>query len=115
TCGTVSSRTLGTATDLWGLSSLEPADVNNTDFFVLVNAGGGTKARYIDGVTVTVSYAPKPPTSLTATQISTSQVNLAWTDNSTLEDEFHIERCNGATCANWVDIATVAANTTSYS
>lgn len=54
------------------------------------------------------------PTNLTATAVSTSQIDLAWTDNSSIEDGFSIERSpNGVT--GWTEIATVGANITVYS
>ncbi len=58
---------------------------------------------------------PAAPTSLTATAVSASQINLAWTDNATNEQGFKIERCAGSGCSNFSEIATVGANVTSYS
>lgn len=55
----------------------------------------------------------KPPTDLSATVASISQINLAWTDNSDNETNFRIERSpNGLN--SWVEIAQLAANTTTY-
>jgi hypothetical protein len=51
---------------------------------------------------------PTAPGNLTATAISSSQINLAWDDNSTDEDSFSIERDNEF-------LATVSPNVTSYS
>ncbi|HJX93205.1 MAG TPA: fibronectin type III domain-containing protein, partial [Pyrinomonadaceae bacterium] len=58
---------------------------------------------------------PAAPASLTATATSTSQVNLAWTDNSSNEDGFKIERCSGANCTNFTQVATVGVNVWTYS
>ena len=58
---------------------------------------------------------PAAPTGLTASAVSSSQINLAWTDNATNENGFKIERCTGAGCSNFAQIATVGANVTSYS
>ena len=44
----------------------------------------------------TAAPVPAGPTNLTATVISTTQINLAWTDNATTEGGFQIERSNGA-------------------
>jgi hypothetical protein len=41
-------------------------------------------------------------------------INLAWTDNSSNETGFKIERCQGAGCTNFAEIAQVGANTTTY-
>jgi hypothetical protein len=40
---------------------------------------------------------------------------LAWTDSATNENGFKIERCAGATCSNFVQIATVGANVKIFS
>ncbi|MBA4158545.1 MAG: S8 family serine peptidase [Gemmatimonadetes bacterium] len=58
--------------------------------------------------------APAAPSHLTASAASTSQINLSWTDNSTDEDGFEIERCQDSGCSSWSQIATVGANTTTY-
>jgi carboxypeptidase T len=58
---------------------------------------------------------PNPPSNLTATAASTSQINLAWTDTASNETGYKIERCTGAGCSNFAQIATVGANVTSYS
>ena len=39
---------------------------------------------------------PEPPSNLTATVISSTQIDLAWSDNSTSEDGFKIERKAGS-------------------
>ncbi|MEW5870958.1 MAG: fibronectin type III domain-containing protein [Chloroflexota bacterium] len=57
--------------------------------------------------------APEAPTSLSATAYSSSQINLAWTDNSSDESDFHIERSpNGS--SSWSEVAQVNTGTTSY-
>ena len=58
--------------------------------------------------------APAAPTGLTATAASSSRIDLAWTDASTDETQFRIERCAGAGCSNFAQVATVAQNVTSY-
>ena len=58
---------------------------------------------------------PNPPSNLTAAAISASQINLTWKDNDNSETGFKIERCTGAGCSNFAQIATTGANVTSYS
>ena len=55
------------------------------------------------------------PSGLQATAVSASQVNLTWSDNSASESGFGIERCSGAGCTSFVQIAQVGANVTSFS
>ena len=59
--------------------------------------------------------APAAPSGLVASATSPSNINLAWSDNSTDETGFAIERCTGAGCTNFAPLATAAANATSYS
>lgn len=56
--------------------------------------------------------APLAPSSLTATAVSSSRINLAWTDNSTDEDGFKIERSLDG--VNFTEITSVGAGVTTY-
>lgn len=56
---------------------------------------------------------PSAPSALAATAVSTTQINLSWTDNSHNETGFYIERATGA--GSFSQIAQVGANVTSYS
>lgn len=58
--------------------------------------------------------APAAPSNLTATALSSSQIRLNWTDNANNEDGFRIERCTGQFCSNFTQIASVGANTTTF-
>ncbi len=58
---------------------------------------------------------PGAPSNLTASALSRSQINLTWTDSSANESGFKIERCAGANCSNFAQIATVSANVKTYS
>jgi len=56
---------------------------------------------------------PAPPTDLHTTAVTASQVDLAWTDHSTVENGFSIERKTGAT-GTWAEIGTVGPNVTAF-
>jgi parallel beta-helix repeat protein len=62
----------------------------------------------------TLACQPAAPSSLNATAVSASQINLAWADNATDESAYRVERSpNGST--GWVEIANLPANSTAYS
>jgi len=62
----------------------------------------------------TLPGVPKAPSSLTATAVSASKINLAWADSSDNEDGFTIERKIGV-AGTYKQIAGVGANVKSYS
>ena len=60
-----------------------------------------------------IASPPAAPTDLTATAISSSQIDLSWTDNASDETGFRIERSpNGS---DWAEIDTTSADDTTYS
>ncbi len=62
--------------------------------------------------TPTPGQPPAAPTNLVATAISSSQIGLSWTDNSTNETGFQIQR--SGTGVAFTFVATVHANVTTY-
>jgi titin len=73
---------------------------------------GPDVSAYGGPASATTLPAPAAPTNLTATAVSSSRINLAWTDNATNETGFWIERStNGSTFSA---IAIVGTNSTSY-
>ena len=65
-------------------------------------------------LTVNTTVPPNAPSGLTATAISASQINLAWTDNSNSESGFVIEQCRNKNCNNFVLVGQVGANVTTF-
>ncbi|HET6445235.1 MAG TPA: S8 family serine peptidase, partial [candidate division Zixibacteria bacterium] len=81
---------------------------------LVANAIGRENRLWLNrGSGLPVSNWPAAPTHLYATSDSQSEIDLSWQDNATDETAYHIERSpNGST---WADIATVTANTTTFS
>jgi hypothetical protein len=63
--------------------------------------------------TPTPTPTPAAPSNLIATAVSSSEIDLSWTDNSDNETEFKIERSTDAGIT-FTEIATVGANVTTY-
>jgi hypothetical protein len=58
--------------------------------------------------------APAAPSNLTASPAGFSGINLFWDDNSSDEFSFEIERCTGASCSSFSQLAVVIDNVTNY-
>jgi hypothetical protein len=80
------------------------------------NAGrvSGQSAQSCATTGSSISSVPSSPSNLKATAASTSQMNLTWTDSSSNESGFGIDRASSV-LGPWTQIATVGANVTSYS
>jgi membrane-bound lytic murein transglycosylase len=89
-----------------------------TTYYYRVRAhrsGDNVYSSYSNVSSATTTGCPLPaPSSLTANALSSSQINLSWSDNSTDETSFRVERSPNGT-SSWDEIGNVAANTTSYS
>jgi hypothetical protein len=92
-----------------------PVSGNHTLSF-LVTGKSATSTEYKIGIDRIDFLSPPPatPSNLVATPVSSSQINLAWSDNSNDESGFVIESSldgvNG-----WTALVTTAANVTSFS
>lgn len=72
-------------------------------------------SAYSNTVSVnTTGLSPAAPGNLAATPAHSTRIDLSWADNSNNENEFQIERCAGAGCADFLQIAEVNANVTTY-
>lgn len=71
-------------------------------------------SSYSNTASAATPALPAAPANLAAKVLSSSQIKLTWTDKSTNEDGFQIERCMGQTCTSFALIGTVAKNTSTY-
>jgi len=90
-------------------TSYSDTSVNVTEgtaYYYRVKAGNSNgESLYSNDASIITP--PKAPSNLTASAVSSSQINLSWTDNSSVEDGFKIEKKAG--------FAIVGANITAYS
>jgi len=110
----------GTYTQI-GTAAANSTTYNNTGltegttYFYRVRAvnSAGNSANSNEASTSTPISPPAAPANLSATAVSASQINLSWTDQSTNETGFQIERKIGAD-GTYARIGTAAANATAY-
>jgi len=80
-----------------------------TAVLTVIDPGGWSDTA---SVLVTAAGPPVAPTNLAAAAVSSSQINLSWTDNSNDEAGFAIEQ--PVSGGSWALIAQVGANVTTY-
>jgi hypothetical protein len=76
------------------------------------NASGSSAYSNAASAT-TPAAAPAAPSLLTSTAVSPNQINLSWTDNSSNETGFKVERAPSSSGA-WTQIGTTGTNVASY-
>jgi len=102
-----------------GLIKATTPTITNTEIKAAIEQNVDSKAA-LSGLVATGGRVnannifPATPTVLSATAFSGTRIDLAWTDNSSNEDGFRIERKTGAG-GTWSQIDTASANTTTYS
>ena len=116
-------RRVGTGT--WSLLATKDTNVvSHTDTAAAGNTARTAYSYYVkacngSGCSPTTNYAvvPYKPTSLRATAVSSSRINLKWVDESSNETGFQIERKNGSCLStnSWSKIKTARQNVTSCS
>jgi fibronectin type 3 domain-containing protein len=79
-----------------------------------INTAGAGSSGIVSATTLAQVVAPAAPTNLAASVVSSSRIDLSWNDASNNEESFKIDRCTGAGCSSYTEIASVAANTNSY-
>ncbi len=89
--------------------------VSGTTYYYRIKAESAVGASGYSSTAsaTTQGTAPAAPTALAAAAASSSQINLTWTDNSTNETGFAIERA-ASSSGPWSAVTTTAANASSY-
>ena len=91
----------------------DSADEPSETFYVnLTSPLGGTLADSQGVGTIQNDDPPAAPTNLILTAVSSTQINLAWTDNANNESGYYVER--SVSGGGWTRIATLPANAISY-
>jgi phosphodiesterase/alkaline phosphatase D-like protein len=90
---------------------------SGTTYYYRVRAtnGNGDSANTSTASATTSVTVPAAPSGLTATAVSSSQINLAWTDNSNNETGFKIDQATNSGFTTGLTTVTVGANVTTYS
>ena len=76
--------------------------------------GDSSYTSEANGVLTCSVTVPTAPSNLQATVVSSTQINLTWTDNSSNEDGFKVERKTGA-AGTYAVVKTTSAGVTTYS
>jgi fibronectin type 3 domain-containing protein len=88
---------------------------NSTPYYYRVRASNADGySDYSNVASATLPVIPPAPSNLSANAVSSSEVDLSWTDNSDNETEFKIERSADAGIT-FTEIGTVGANVTAFS
>ena len=82
-------------------------------YFIIVDGGQGDFGDFTFTAVPTIQLAPAPPSNLTATAVSSTQIDLAWQDNANDELGFRINRSLDG--SNFTEIASVGSNVTTFS
>lgn len=101
-----------TSTSFSGLSTVKTSSTTLESGAVFTAGNRGLKlSRLATVVTYTIFASPS---ALSANAVSGSQIDLSWTDNTTFEDGFKIERSPNGT-SGWTEVGNNSANDTTYS
>jgi hypothetical protein len=104
----VDVATLAASTTAWSSTGLIEATTYEFRVYAFHTDGGGSAFSVSVGATTN----PNPPSGLTATANSSTEIALAWSDNSSHEDGYRIERRTEG--GAWAEVHTTAPGATSW-
>ena len=78
------------------------------------NTGGYSAYSDVVNYTTTAPTPPAAPTGLNGTVVSSSRIDLSWTDNASNESAFYIDRATNSSFTQNLATNSVGSNTTSY-
>ena len=87
--------------------------IQNTASYSYTNSTGQQVLGQSNTVAIQITSAPTPPSNLMATANSSTQITISWTDNSSDETGFKIERSPSAT-GTFTPVSTTLPNITTY-
>lgn len=91
---------------------------SSTRYWYRVRASNtGGNSAYSNAVSTQTFLRPATPTNVQGQSLSTTRIDLTWTDNATNETSYVVERApdNAGSPGAFASIASIAANSTSYS
>ncbi len=106
--------------DLMQYSANLPASINGTLYVRVTDTDRTAGNKALDSIAVDQLYVrtsfeageiPDSPSGLTATAVSSTQINLSWNDNSDNEFGFRIERLDAS---GWIETGIVGADVQTY-
>ena len=84
-----------------------------TTYYYRVMANNSPHSNVASATTLS-GATDRAPGNLSATATSSNQIDLSWSDYVSDITGFKVERCEGKGCSNFTEIASVAANVTSF-
>ena len=95
----------------------DTAVVPSTTYFYRIrayNSAGYSAYSNVVNYTTTAVALPAAPTSLNGTVVSSSRIDLSWTDNASNETSFYIDRATNSSFTQNLVTNSVGSNVTSY-
>jgi hypothetical protein len=98
--------------------SVTGLSASTTYFYRVASFNNAGNSAFSNTASATTSAMPPPlpaaPSGLNATAATSTRINLTWTDNSSNESGFRIERCKNPNCTSFAQIAQVGAGITTF-